>query len=74
MSSPWGLCDRDRCRAPVKRGKMTGAISLFFSLWPFRMSVWSVCQREEEGECEADRESRRETEREPLGSNKSALH
>lgn len=44
MSSPRGLCDRDRCRAPVKRGKMTRAISLFFSPWPFRMSVVGVCE------------------------------
>lgn len=43
MSSPRGLCDRDRWRARVKRGKMTGAISLSFSLWPFRMMMMSMC-------------------------------
>ena len=81
MSSPRGLCDRDRCRAPVKRGKMTGAISLFFSLWPFRLRVFCiyveyVCQRVRERKRESMRqtEKARQREREPLGSNKSGLH
>lgn len=47
---PSGLCDRECCRAPVKRGKMTGAISLLFSLWPVMMVACasvcvSVCRR-----------------------------
>lgn len=76
MSSPRGLCDRDCYRAPVKRGKMTGAISLLFSLWPFRMRVVyvSVCQRVRESKRERQTEKAGERQREPLGSNKSGLH
>lgn len=78
MSSPRGLCDIDRCTAPVKRGKMTEAISLPFLSMALQdegcLWVWecvSEGERETEGEYETQRNAR---EREPLGSNKSGLH
>jgi len=60
MSSPQGQCDRERCRAPVKRGKMTGAISLFLSLRLFSVRVVCVrvCVCVSESEYEADRKSK----------------
>lgn len=54
MSSPRGLCDRDRCRAPLKRGKMTGAISLLFSAMALQ-DEGCVCICERESESERDR-------------------
>lgn len=54
MSSPRGLCDRDRCRAPLKRGKMTGAISLLFCAMALQdEGCVCICERESESEYEA---------------------
>lgn len=77
MSSPRGLCDRDRCRAPLKRGKMTGAISLLFSAMALQdEGCVCICERESESEYEAHThtEKPRRGRGSPVGFNKSGLH
>lgn len=81
MSSPRGLCDRDRCRAPLKRGKNDRS---HFSpppcTGPCRMRVVpvyaSVCVRKRHGEKKKNRERKyaartqkktTERQREPVG-------